>query len=94
MLSVNNSSNKQDHLHYKEVNQEIEMMQTAIEIKAEIHRLAEQLSEEATWDDVVREVIFRQAVQEGIDDADAGRVIDHVMLKQKWENKLATALDK
>jgi len=69
------------------------MMQTAIEIKAEIHSLAEQLSEQATWDDVVREVTLRQAVQEGIDDADAGRMISHTDLKQKWENKLATALN-
>ena len=37
---------------------------------------------------------FRQAIQEGISDADAGRVIDQTTLKQKWKSKLAIALER
>jgi len=33
------------------------------------------------------------AIQEGADDANRGRLIDHAELKAKWEKKLATAVD-
>ena len=69
-------------------------MQTTIEIKAEIHSLAEQLPDKATWDDVVREVNLRRLIHEGIDDAESGRLIKHEELKSRWERKLAIALDK
>ncbi len=68
-------------------------MQKAVAIKDEMHRLADQLSDQATWDDVAREVTFRQSVQKGIADADAGRVISHADMKSKWEKKLAAKVD-
>jgi RHH-type transcriptional regulator, rel operon repressor / antitoxin RelB len=34
------------------------------------------------------------AIQEGVQQADAGRFIDYVKLKAKWEKKLAAAVDK
>jgi len=34
------------------------------------------------------------AIEEGLQEADAGQFIDHARLKAKWEKKLAAALDK
>ena len=41
-------------------------------IKETLHELANQLSENATWDEVIEKVRFRQAVDRGIRAADRG----------------------
>lgn len=41
-------------------------------IKETLHELADQLSDNATWDDVMEKVHFRQAVDKGIRAADRG----------------------
>jgi predicted transcriptional regulator len=46
-------------------------------IKREAQRLVEQLPEQASWDDLMYEIYVRQAVERGIADADAGRVVPH-----------------
>ncbi len=46
-------------------------------IKREALRLVEQLPEHASWDDLMYEIYVRQAIERGIADADAGRVIPH-----------------
>ena len=46
-------------------------------IKREAQRLVEQLSEHASWDDLMYEIYVRQAVERGVADADAGRVVPH-----------------
>jgi predicted transcriptional regulator len=46
-------------------------------IKREAQRLVEMLPENASWDDLMYEVYVRQAVERGIADADAGRVVSH-----------------
>lgn len=46
-------------------------------IKREAQRLVEKLPESASWDDLMYEVYVRQAVERGIADADAGRVVSH-----------------
>lgn len=46
-------------------------------IKREAQRLVEQLPDNASWDDLMYEVYVRQAVERGIADADAGRVLSH-----------------
>ena len=51
-------------------------MQTA-NIKDEVHKLADKLPDEATWDDVAYSIYVRQAVEEGIEDIKAGRTISH-----------------
>ena len=43
----------------------------------EAQRLVERLPENASWDDLMYEVYVRQAVERGIADADAGRVVSH-----------------
>lgn len=39
-------------------------------VKQELHVLAEALPDSATWDDVIEQARFRQAVQEGISAAE------------------------
>ena len=34
------------------------------------------------------------AIQEGVQDAECGRFIDHARMKAKWEKRLAAAVDK
>ena len=46
------------------------------DIKSEARRLIDTLPDDATWDDVMYRVYVRQSIQSGIEDADAGRVVD------------------
>ncbi len=46
------------------------------DIRSEAHRLIDSLPENATWDDVMYRVYVRQCIDAGIEDADAGRVIE------------------
>ena len=46
-------------------------------IKREAMKLVEQLSEQASWDDLMYEIYVRQAVERGIAAADAGKVVSH-----------------
>ena len=44
-------------------------------IKNEACRLVEQLSDEATWEDLMYEVYVRQTIEAGLEDSRAGRVL-------------------
>lgn len=44
-------------------------------IKAEAHRLIDQLPDDATWEDLQYQIYFRQAVEAGLADSRAGRVV-------------------
>ena len=46
-------------------------------IKSDAQRLVENLPESATWDDLAYEVYVRQAVERGLADGEAGRVVSH-----------------
>ncbi len=48
------------------------MSTTAKGIQQKVHELAEQLPEDATWEDVIEEARFRRAVDAGIAAADRG----------------------
>ena len=50
-------------------------MSAVLSVKAETKKMAEQLNEDATWDDVLYEIHVRLAIEAGIKDADAGRKI-------------------
>jgi len=52
-------------------------------IKNEARRLVEQLSDEATWEDLMYEVDVRQTIEAGLEDSRAGRVlpVDEVRAK-------------
>ena len=46
------------------------------DIRLEAHRLIDALPEDATWEDLMYRVYVRQCIDAGVDDADAGHVID------------------
>ena len=46
-------------------------------IKPDAQRLVENLPESATWDDLAYEIFVRQAVERGLADGEAGRVVSH-----------------
>ena len=45
-------------------------------IKEEAHRLLEDLPEGATWDDLMCKIYIYQAIEAGLKDSEAGRIID------------------
>jgi len=45
-------------------------------VKKEAHRLVEDLPEDATWDDLMYRIYVRQAIEAGLRDAEAGRVVE------------------
>lgn len=47
------------------------------DIKAAAHRLVDSLPDSATWDDLAYEVYVRQAIDAGLVDAEAGRLLEH-----------------
>ena len=47
-------------------------MSSVANVKDSLHELANQLPEDATWNDVMEKVRFRHAVEEGIRAADRG----------------------
>ncbi len=48
-------------------------MPTIANVKHKARQLVEQLSDSATWDDLMYEIYVRQAIEAGIRDSDAGR---------------------
>lgn len=44
-------------------------------IKTEARRLVDQLPDDATWDDLMYEIYVRQAIEAGLEDGRAGRVV-------------------
>ncbi|WP_373051993.1 hypothetical protein [Thioalkalivibrio sp.] len=41
--------------------------------KEEAHRLVDQLSADSTWEDLMREIYVREAIEKGLEDVEAGR---------------------
>jgi predicted transcriptional regulator len=46
-------------------------------IKPDARLLVESLPDSATWDDLAYEVYVRQAIERGLAEANAGRLVDH-----------------
>ncbi len=53
-------------------------------IKEEARRMVEELPEDATWDDLMREIYVRQAIEAGLEDSDAGRTLDVKEVRAKF----------
>ena len=49
---------------------------TTQNIKAEAHLLIDQLSDEATWEDLMYRIYVRQAIESGLRDVEEGRTLD------------------
>ena len=56
----------------------------ATNIKEAAHRLVDQLSEDATWDDLMRQAYERQAIEAGLADSEAGRVIEVEAVRRRY----------
>ena len=54
------------------------------DVKSAAHRLIDTLPEGATWDDVMYRVYVRQCVDAGLDDAEAGHVVDVAEVRRKF----------
>jgi predicted transcriptional regulator len=44
-------------------------------VKKEARRLVDELPENATWDDLIYRIYVRQAIETGLADSEAGRVV-------------------
>lgn len=57
------------------------MSTSAQDIRQAAHRLIDQLPANATWNDVVYEIVVRQEIEKGLEDSDAGRTtpVEEVM---------------
>jgi hypothetical protein len=53
-------------------------------IKQEAQRLVERLPENSTWDDLMYEIYVRQAIESGLKDSQAGKVISVEEVRAKF----------
>ncbi len=54
-------------------------------IKQEAQKLVENLTEDATWDDLMYQIYVRQAIESGLEDSEAGRTIDVKEVRARFE---------
>jgi predicted transcriptional regulator len=45
-------------------------------VKSEARKLVDGLPEDATWEDLIYQIYVREAIEQGLRDADAGRTAD------------------
>ncbi|HAC65413.1 MAG TPA: hypothetical protein DCF68_18260 [Cyanothece sp. UBA12306] len=53
-------------------------------IKEKARSLIDKLPENSTWDDLMYEIYVRQAVESGLDDSEAGKVVSVEEVKAKF----------
>ena len=53
-------------------------------IKEAAYRLVDQLPDDATWDDLMRKAYEQQAIESGLTDSEAGRVIEVEAVRRKY----------
>lgn len=56
----------------------------AVNIKQEARRFIEELSDDATWDDLMYKIYVRQAIEAGLQDSKAGRTLDVKEVRAKF----------
>ena len=54
-------------------------------IKLEAPKLVENLTEDATWEDLMYQIYVRQAIEAGLEDSEAGRTIDVKEVRARFE---------
>jgi predicted transcriptional regulator len=57
---------------------------SATTIKDEARRMVESLAEDATWDDLMYQIYVRQAIEDGIRDAEEGRLTDTAHVRAEF----------
>ena len=58
--------------------------------KEQVHQILEKLPESASLEDIQYHIYVRQKIEQGLEDADAGRVISHDEVRRrlaKWITK-------
>jgi predicted transcriptional regulator len=55
----------------------------AMSVRDETRRLAEQLPDDATWEDVLYQVYVRQSIEAGLEDVRAGRVVSAAEVRRR-----------
>jgi len=53
-------------------------------LKAEAHQLVDQLTDDATWDDLMREIYVRQAIESGLRDSLEKRIVSVEDVRAKF----------
>ena len=56
----------------------------AANVKDEARKIIDVLPESATWEDLIYRLYVREAVEAGIADADAGRVVDVAEVRAEY----------
>jgi len=54
------------------------------DVKADAHRIIDDLPEDATWDDVMYRIYVRQSIEAGIKDADNNNVVDVEEVRRRF----------
>ena len=52
--------------------------------KDEAHKLVDQLPADATWEDLMREIYVREAIEKGLSDSNSGRTKDVAEVRAKY----------
>lgn len=52
--------------------------------KEEAHKLIDQLPSNATWDDLMREIYVREAIDKGLHDSNTGNTRDVAEVRKKY----------
>jgi hypothetical protein len=52
--------------------------------KEDAHKLVEQLPADATWEDLMREIYVRTAIERGLDDSRSGRTKDVAEIRRRY----------
>jgi predicted transcriptional regulator len=66
------------------INASMELCMNPQNLKTEAHRMVDQLTEDATWDDLMREIYVRQAIESGLRDSDQGRLTSVEQVREKF----------
>lgn len=53
-------------------------------IKEEAKQLVDQLPEDASWDELMRQIYVRQTIEKGLEDSRAGRTLDVKEVRRKF----------
>jgi predicted transcriptional regulator len=59
-------------------------------LKAELHKLIEQMPDDASYEDVQYQIYVRQKIERGLAEVREGRVIDHEEVKRRvgsWQDE-------
>jgi len=53
-------------------------------VKDEVRQLIERLPDDATWEDVEYQIYFRRAVEAGLRESEAGRVVPAAEIRRRF----------